>query len=116
MNSYLLLFRGGDSTAANNSPEEKQAHMQKWFVRMGGSSEKGIMAGAEPLHPTGKTIKGTGKVVSDGPFMENKEMVGGYLICKADTYEAAVEIAKRCPILKFAEGNVEVREIQKMDM
>lgn len=116
MNTYLLLFRGGDSTLETYSPEEQQTHMQKWFAWMGGLSESGQMLGAEPLHQTGKTIAGKDKVVSDGPYMEGKEMVGGYLICKADNYEAAVKIANDCPVLDFEDGNVEVREIQVMNM
>lgn len=42
------------------------------------------MVRAQPLTPAGKTSKGTYKIVSDGPYMEGKEMVGGYLIMKAD--------------------------------
>lgn len=116
MNTYLLLFRGGDGQMANQSAEEQQAHMQKWFTWMGGLAESGQMLGSEPLHPTGKTIAGKDKVVSDGPFMEGKEMVGGYLIVKAADYDAAVKIANDCPVLEFDEGNVEVREIQVMNM
>ena len=55
-------------------------------------------------------------MVTDGPFMEGKEMVGGYLICKADSLEEAVEISKGCPILEYESGIVEVREIQELKM
>ena len=81
---------------------------------MGGLSEQGKFGGAQPLNSTGKQIAGTKKLVTDGPFMEGKEMVGGYLICKANTYDEAVDIAKGCPILEFEDGNVEVREIQEL--
>ncbi len=82
---------------------------------MGGLAEQGIFGGAQPLTAEGKVIKGNKKVVTDGPFMEGKEMVGGYLICKADTYDKAVEIANECPILVFDDGMVEVREIKRLE-
>jgi hypothetical protein len=116
MTQFLLLFRGGDTQTANNSPEQMQAHMQKWMQWMGGLSEQGKMLGAQPLMASGKTIKGSKKVVSDGPFMEGKEMVGGYLLCNAATYDEAVEISKGCPILEFEDGIVEVREVRELKM
>jgi hypothetical protein len=46
--------------------------------------------------------------------MEGKEMVGGYLICIADSFDEAVEISKDCPILEFEDGVVEVRQIHQL--
>jgi hypothetical protein len=114
MKEYLFLFRGGDGRKLQQSPEKWQEHMQKWMQWMGDLTEKGKFVSAQPLNQTGKKISGNKKVVSDGPFMEGKEMVGGYLMCKAGTYDEAVELAKGCPILEFADGVVEVREIQEM--
>jgi hypothetical protein len=116
MKEYLLLFRGGDAGTLQKSPDEWQAHMQKWMEWMGGLTQQGKFVGAQPLNATGKHITGTKKVVTDGPFMEGKEMVGGYLMCKADTYDEAVAIAKSCPILEFESGIVEVREVQELKM
>jgi hypothetical protein len=116
MKEYLLLFRGGDAHMGNLSPEDMQAHMQKWMQWMSKLNEQEKFAGAQPLINTGKVITGTKKVITDGPFMEGKEMVGGYLICKANSYDEAVEISKECPILVFDDGTVEVREIQELKM
>ncbi len=114
MSEYLLLFRGGDqSTMDNGSPEEMQAHMQKWMKWMGALKEQGKLIGAQPLVRTGKVVSGSKKALTDGPYMEGKEMVGGYLACKADSYEEAVEIANGCPILE-EDGIVEVREIKEL--
>ena len=117
MAEYLLLFRGGDAARAEmqKSPEQSQAHMQKWVQWMGELSKKGKFVGAQPLKVAGKQIKGNRKIVTDGPFVEGKEMVGGYLICKADTIEEAVEISKDCPVLEH-DGVVEVREIGELKM
>lgn len=111
-----MLFRGGDGRSLQQFPEKWQAHMEKWAKWMGGLAEQGKLLGAQPLHSTGKTVMGTQKVVTDGPYLEGKEMVGGYLMCKADSLEQATEMAKGCPILEFEDGNVEVREIQPLSM
>ena len=115
MADYLLIFRGGDQLLAQQAPEKWHAHMQKWMVWMEGLNAQGKFGGAQPLKQDGKVVKGTNKIVTDGPFMEGKEMVGGYLLCKADNYEEAVEISKGCPILVYDNGIVEVREIQNMN-
>jgi hypothetical protein len=114
MKEFLFLFRGGDIQSLNESPEKWQAHMQQWMNWMGKLSAQGKMVGAQPLDQTGKIVKGNRKVVSDGPFLEGKEMVGGYLICRAANYDEAVEISKGCPILEFDDGLVEIRSIKEL--
>ena len=116
MKEYLLLFRGGEGPDDHESPEAWQQHMQKWMQWMGGLQEEGKLIGAQPLNETGKVVRGTGKVISDGPFMEGKEMVGGYLACKAKSYDEALEISNGCPILEFENGIVEIREISELKM
>ena len=116
MKEYLLLFRGGDGRTLQQSPEKWQAHMQHWMLWMSELTQQQKFIGAQPLNSTGRHITGSKKMVTDGPFMEGKEMIGGYLICKANDYDAAVEIAKGCPLLEFDDGIVEVREIQELKM
>ncbi len=116
MKEYLLLFRGGRAEMESSSPEQSQAHMQRWMNWMETLSKEGKFVGAQPLSKEGKIVAGSKKVISDGPFMEGKEMVGGYLICKADTFGEAVEISKGCPLLEYEDGVVEVREIQELKM
>ncbi len=115
MKEFLLLFRGGEGDELRKSPEAWQTHMERWGKWMGDLSEQGKMLGAQPLSGTGHVVTGNKKIVTDGPFMEGKEMVGGYLMCKADHYEEAVEISKGCPILEFDNGIVEVREVTKIE-
>jgi hypothetical protein len=115
MKEYLLLFRGGDAMKGM-SADEMQAHMQQWMQWMGELNEKEKFSGAQPLGNTGKIISGTKKVVSDGPFMEGKEMVAGYLILKANDYDEAITLSKDCPILTFSDGTVEIREIEELKM
>jgi hypothetical protein len=111
MNTYMLIFRGGDAGAATISPEQLQAHLAHWGAWMGSLGASGVLAAGEALQLGGKVIRGTAKSVTDGAFAEGKELVGGYVLIKAANYDAAVEHAKGCPVLSFDEGTVEVREI-----
>jgi len=113
MEKFMYLFRGG--LAASEPANVPADHMQKWVQWMQKLGEKGVLAGGEPLLPTGKQVNGKDKVVTDGPFVEAKEIVGGYLIVNAKDINEAVEISKDCPIFDV-DGKLEVRPIQKMEM
>lgn len=115
MSKYLYLIRGGVGRRLQESPEEMQAHMQKWGVWMKGLAEKGILVDGLPLGKEGKVVTGGKKVVTDGPFAEGKEIVGGYLIVNADSLNKAVEISLGCPIYEH-NGILEVREIMSMNI
>ncbi len=116
MAEYLFLFRGGDASGIRQSPEAWQLHMQKWMQWMGAITEQGKFLSAQPLDQSGKQVLGDKKIVTDGPFIEGKEMVGGYLMCTAASYAEAVEMAKNCPILEFEDGKVEIRQINSLAM
>ncbi len=110
MKEFMYLFRGGMS---NPSPEEIQRSMQRWGAWIQDLSKAGKFKSGLPLERGGKVVAGQHKLVTDGPFSESKEGVGGYLIVAATDMAEAVDIAKGCPI--FAEGGVvEVRTILPM--
>ena len=111
MKDFMLIFLGA-AEQYDFSPEQMQEHMQKWFGWIEDLKAKKIYVSGEALLPAGKTVKGAKALVTDGPFAESKELVGGYFIVKADSIEAATEIAKGCPDLPL-EGSVEVREVMK---
>lgn len=115
MSNFLYLFRGGDAEWKQQPPEVVQAHMQKWGAWMGGLKEQGKLVDGLPLSGEGKVVENAGDVITDGPFAEGAEVVGGYLIVTADGLDDAVEISKGCPIFEH-NGNVEVREIMSMNM
>lgn len=112
MKNFMFIFRGGNHVLSW-SPEKMQQHMQKWFGWVDQLKAKNLYIAGEPLTPGGKTVTGAKALVTDGPFAESKELVGGFFIIKADSIEQAVEIAKDCPDLPI-EGSVEVREVMKM--
>jgi len=116
MAEYLFLFRGGDPETMRQSAADWQVHMQKWMQWMGGLQQEGKFVGGQPLEPNGKQIAGTRKAITDGPFMEGKEYVGGYLMIKAGNLDEATTLSKGCPILDFDSGRVEVREIKELKM
>src|SRR5689334_2938067 len=107
---YLLLFRG-TNWDKGLSPEEIQKVMNQimaWFERL---QQEGKLKAGQPLGEDGRTISGKkGRTVADGPFMESKEAVGGYLIVQAENIDEAVSIAKGNPCLDYG-GIVEVRPV-----
>jgi hypothetical protein len=113
MTEFIYLYRGGESP---KSPAEGQETMQKWMAWMKELGEKGLLkAVGSPLEKTGKLVSGQSKVVSDGPFAEAKDVIGGYTLVTAKGIDEAVEASKGCPILLVG-GAVEVRPILQMNM
>ena len=107
---YMLLFRGGHWDKGL-SPEEAQKLMGQVMAWFEGLKERGIVKAGQPLGPGGRTISGAnGRSVSDGPFAESKEAVGGYLLLQGITMDEVVAIAKANPTL--AHGiSIEVRPV-----
>jgi hypothetical protein len=107
MAKFLLVYRDSAEQSNHPSPEEMQGFLAmwgEWFAQCGTA----IVDGGDALAPTGRVLR-NGNVVSDGPYVEGKEILGGYSVIQADNYEAAVEIAKQCPIAKIG-GDIEIRE------
>ncbi|MDA0195267.1 MAG: YciI family protein [Bacteroidetes bacterium] len=94
MKEFLYIFRGGDAARTDQTPEEMQAHMQKWSAWMSQMTERGKLVRGEPLLKEGKVLSGSSKVLTDGPFVEGKEVVGGYLLVKENDLNSATEMAK----------------------
>lgn len=110
---YLLLFRGNDWDR-DMSPEEIQQVMVKWMAWFDGLVEDGRLKAGQPLKPTGKVVSGkNGHMVSDGPFAESKEAVGGYFLVLVEDDREALEIARACPALEYG-MQVEVRPVAAM--
>lgn len=112
MEKFILLFRGGNTHISTANSQAAMDVIQKWNDWMQGLAEKGILAGGDALQVSGKSVKSTQKIVSDGPYAEGNELVGGYLIVNAKNINDAVEISKGCPVLN-EDGSVEVRPIQE---
>ncbi len=109
MAKFLFVYRNSSEVEqAEMSPEDMQAAMEQWGIWFQQLGDK-LVDGGDGLLPTGKVLKGDG-TVTDGPFIEAKELVGGYSILRADNVDDAVELAKGCPIAAMG-GTIEVREL-----
>jgi hypothetical protein len=114
MKEYMMIFRNEKANVHATLPEEQmKAVMQQWQNWIGGLAAKGTYSGTNRLLPEGKTIK-PGNIITDGPYAEGKEVVGGYLVVKANSLDEAVELAKSCPGLTTGH-TVEVRSVMNID-
>lgn len=114
MKEFLLIFRR-ENTAANPpmSPEQIQAMMKPWQDWIGSiAAQNKLVTAGNRLEADGKVVK-PGNIITNGPYVEIKEAIGGYTIVKTDSLEDATEISKGCPIL-YVGGSVEVRAIIPM--
>src|SRR5262245_13931801 len=111
MSEYLFLYRGAERPT---SPQDYQQVIQKWTNWLQDLTIRGhIRDRGQPLEPTGKLVTGKQKTVTDGPFAEAKDLVGGYTLVEATDIDQAAELSKGCPIFERG-GFVEVRPIMKM--
>jgi hypothetical protein len=111
MQNYMLIYRGGDYEQGQLSPHQMQAIMGRWTAWIGKFMATGQMTDAgDALQPGGKIVK-QGGVVSDGPFPETKELVGGYSLLRVKDYNEAAAIAKSCPHLELAGSSIEIRQL-----
>jgi hypothetical protein len=110
MAKFLFVYRGGGDAYDKMTPDEVQQNMQKWGAWIREALQQGWMVDpGDALAPEGRVVRPK-KVVTDGPFVESKECVGGYSIVQADTIDAAAALAKGCPGL-LTGGSVEVRAL-----
>jgi hypothetical protein len=109
MNEFLLIFRRDYKTSdIKPSPEHLQNMMKAWQNWMGSIAARNkLVSSGNRLSDEGKVVK-PGGLITNGPFVEIKEAIGGYIIIRAESMEEAAEISKDCPILTIG-GNVEVR-------
>jgi hypothetical protein len=114
MKDFMFIIRGQEAAQAKRTPEQTQGNMQKWMNWIGELSAKGQFVGGAPLSKEGKIVKGLKQVVTDGPFTEGKELLGGYLIIKANSMEEATKLTSGFPDFDIA--FLEVREVIQMDM
>jgi len=110
MANFLFVYRGNPEAYSKLTPEQMQQNMQKWNDWIAEGFQKGWLVDAgDALTQEGRVVNAK-RVVTDGPFVESKEVVGGYSVAQANTIDAAAELAKGCPIL-LTGGSVEVRPL-----
>lgn len=113
MKDFLFIYRRDVDNIPKDSPEVMQNETKRWMNWIGGiAAQNQLMDKGNRLEIEGKVVK-KGNLITDGPYAETKESIGGYSIVKANSLEEACEMAKGCPVLSL-DGSVEVREISVM--
>jgi hypothetical protein len=110
--SYLLLLRNaGLDVHAHLTPSQREQLTQRWNDWVQSLTERGKLAHASPLGLGGRVVSGpAGERVTDGPYAEGKEVVGGYFFLKVTDLDEATAIARECPSLPLG-LSVEVRPV-----
>src|SRR5437867_4121757 len=114
MAKFLVLSRSTGQPYANRSPQEMQQVVQKYMAWTAGLRDAGRMLHAERLKADGRVVRGSaGKMtVTDGPFAESKEVIGGFWPLEAASYDEVLAFLKHHPHLDA--GSLEVRQIWAM--
>jgi len=114
MDEFILILRHQDG-AKLASPEQMQIWMKQTMDWIGGIAAQNKYVGGNGLLFDGSRVVHHNKMVTNGPFGEIKETLGGYMIVRADSIDEAVEFAKGCPVLQGEGNTVEVRKIARRD-
>lgn len=112
MNEFLLIFRHEDGQKVA-SPEQMQVWMKQTMDWIGGIAAQNKFSGGTGLPFDQAKVVHYNNLVTNGPFGDIKETIGGFITVKAETIEEAVEMAKGSPVLQGDGNTVEVRMIQK---
>jgi hypothetical protein len=112
---YMLLIYGDETTLGQGSEAEQQAGMEKWNAYTESLRSAGAMQAGEALQPTATatTVRANGgeTLVTDGPFAETKEQLGGYYLLDVANLDEAIKWAEQCP--GAASGSIELRPVME---
>ncbi|HEY4196743.1 MAG TPA: YciI family protein [Mucilaginibacter sp.] len=115
MKEFVMIFRSESLPEKRFSPDEMQEMMKAWQNWMGGMAAQDKLASSgNRLGGDGRSVK-PGNVVTNGPFVELKEIISGYIVVRADSIQEAAEMAKGCPMVIGGGGFVEVRDVVPMN-
>src|SRR6266568_3061502 len=112
MPKYLFIQRSAPRTPQQKPQQPSPAQMQEMFAVFNAWKEKfkdNIVDMGGKLKPGGKIV--TASEVTDGPFVEAKEIVGGFMIVSAESYDQALEVVRKGPGLMMPGSSIEIREL-----
>ena len=113
MPKFVLLLRDAGRFDPNMSPAEMQAIVQRYVAWRAQVQKNGSSIMGHKLHDKqGRVLNGNGGglKITDGPYAEAREVMGGLFVIEADSYDEVVELTRDCPHLDF--GSIEIREVQ----
>lgn len=114
MEEFMLIFRHEDGEKVA-SPEQLQIWMKQTMDWIGGIAAQNKFSHGNGLPFDQARVVHSNKMVTNGPFGDVKETIGGYIVVKANSVDEAVEFAKGCPVLQGEGNTVEVRRIARGD-
>ena len=109
MKEFMMIFRS-EEKVERATPEEMQAQIKVWQEWIGNIAAKGSFVATNALGMTGKVVRPK-NIITDGPYTEVKQMVGGYIIVKVENLEEAVKLSEGCPTITLHGGSVEIRDV-----
>jgi hypothetical protein len=115
MSEFVYLFRIGaaEQREAMGTPEQAQQSMRVWLAWMRELEAKGHLKNpGQPLEAEGRVVRGRQKAVTDGPYVEVKDLVAGFIVIEARDLAQAVELSTGCPMLEGG-GSVEIRPVMR---
>ena len=113
MSDFVFLFRATEEEqhGAMGTPERAQQSLQAWLGWIRDLEAKGHLKDrGQPLQPAGKVVRGSKKVVTDGPYAEAKDLLLGFIVIEARDMAQAVALSTACPMLAGS-GSVEIRPV-----
>jgi hypothetical protein len=117
MQYLLLLYSEQNDSPSDGSPEAVAARMAPWAAYTAALKEAGAFVGADALQPTGTAtsvrVRDGDVTLTDGPFAETTEVLGGYYLIDVPDLDAAIGWAQRCPLADY--GTVEIRPVVVFD-
>jgi hypothetical protein len=116
MSDFVYLFRATDAVRREHmgTPERAQQSLQAWLAWIRELESKGHLKNpGQPLDRTGKVVRGRKRLVTDGPYIEAKDLVLGFIIVQARDLAQATELATGCPMLE-GDGSVEIRPVGEL--
>lgn len=114
MPNFMLLLHEQPADYSQFSPEDIEAVIGEYIAWRHQVEAEGRYVGGEKLRDEGGrhlAMSDGGLRVTDGPFTEAKEVIGGYFTISAADYDEAVRIASTCPHLKYG-GRIELRQTE----
>ena len=114
MEKFLLLVREDINMLKQIGDEGRYKNMRQMMKWVESLAESGNYTGGEPLVLAGKYVS-RNDVLSDGPFIEAKEAISGYLFLQAENIEQAASIAQTCPLVMLDKMILEVRPVMTIN-
>ncbi|HEU4643257.1 MAG TPA: YciI family protein [Gemmatimonadaceae bacterium] len=113
MAKYLLILGGADLDKRGGNPEFRPMMLERYMAWVRDLRERGQFVSSHKLYDqTGRRLTIRGGEVTDGPFIEAKDAVGGIFVIEAASLDEATDVARACPVLDLQNGYVEVRVIE----